>query len=266
MKRSIVGLCYVLLLVIVVPALLNAQATGSRGNPGVVPPGSKTLGLTYGEWSARWWEWAFSIPKSVHPLAAANASCSEMQTGGVWFLGGKFTGSSGYAIRNCMVPGGTYLFFPIANWVADDTEVDANGALTWDSFTTDYLRSAIKSVLETSVISVSCTVDGNKIEGLDSIKTTPYRVQSPVFSYSLPATTTSRDNLLGLDLTRWTPTPPSLPSTYTGTVPWVVADGAFLMLSPLSSGFHTIHFAASFTTGFWFDITYFVEMLPVSHW
>ena len=82
MKRSIVGLCYVLLLVIVVPALLNAQATGSRGNPGVVPPGSKTLGLTYGEWSARWWEWAFSIPKSVHPLAAANASCSEMQTGG----------------------------------------------------------------------------------------------------------------------------------------------------------------------------------------
>ncbi len=34
----------------------------SNSNPGVLPVNSKPYGMTYGEWSAKWWQWAYSIP------------------------------------------------------------------------------------------------------------------------------------------------------------------------------------------------------------
>src|SRR5262245_11884284 len=37
-------------------------------NPGVLPPQSNPYGASYGEWSAKWWQWAFSMPHTDHPL------------------------------------------------------------------------------------------------------------------------------------------------------------------------------------------------------
>jgi len=31
-------------------------------NPGVLPPNSHAFGMTYNEWSAKWWQWAVNIP------------------------------------------------------------------------------------------------------------------------------------------------------------------------------------------------------------
>jgi hypothetical protein len=28
---------------------------------------SKPYNLTYGEWTARWWQWGYSIPKNINP-------------------------------------------------------------------------------------------------------------------------------------------------------------------------------------------------------
>ena len=263
MKKYIFGWCCVLLLALAATASLNAQGNGSQGNPGISPPNAKPHGLSYGEWSARWWQWAFSIPKSVNPLVYDDAPCGVMQTGNVWFLAGKGFGASGAGIRNCTIPSGTSLFFPVINSVWDDTEVDpGTGALSWDTFTPNQLRDMLKANLDTTVVSFSCFIDGKQVRGLDSILTTPYRVQSPVFSYTLPSTLVPRDNLLGVDFSLWTAPPPPLPSTPTGTVPWVVADGVFLMLEPLAPGIHTIYFTGTFSYGFAFDITYTVDVLP----
>src|SRR5947209_6336709 len=47
--------------------LTQDQMRGDQ-NPGVVhPPCSKPYGLTYGEWSAKWWQWVYSIPVGTNP-------------------------------------------------------------------------------------------------------------------------------------------------------------------------------------------------------
>src|SRR5262249_11776095 len=56
---------------------LGALAGGSFGqnpfptgnaNPGVFTPNSSPYGKTYGEWSAAFWQWEFSLPVDHHPL------------------------------------------------------------------------------------------------------------------------------------------------------------------------------------------------------
>src|SRR4051812_1041314 len=43
------------------PNCITADQIGSQ-NPNVHPPCSKPYGLTYGEWSAKWWQWMQAIP------------------------------------------------------------------------------------------------------------------------------------------------------------------------------------------------------------
>jgi hypothetical protein len=62
----------------------------AKANPGVIPPHAKPYGMTYGEWSAKWYQWQYSLPVDQHPLFDT-ADCSEGQTGKVWFLGGTFS-------------------------------------------------------------------------------------------------------------------------------------------------------------------------------
>jgi len=87
-------------------------AFAKNPNPGVIPPQAKAHGMTYGEWSAKWWQWAVSLPLDHNPLADT-ADCSTGQLGSVWFLGGSFVSST--EERDCTVPPGKALFFPIIN-------------------------------------------------------------------------------------------------------------------------------------------------------
>ena len=44
-------------------------------------------GLTYGDWTAKWWQWAYSVPRNVNPsYDDSGRYCSEGQNGPVWFL------------------------------------------------------------------------------------------------------------------------------------------------------------------------------------
>jgi hypothetical protein len=91
-----------------------APAQDRNLNPGVQPINSKPHGLSYGEWSARWWQWILSIPAETNPnLDTTGENCGEGQSGHVWYLAGSFGG--GPYLRTCTVPTGTSLFFPILN-------------------------------------------------------------------------------------------------------------------------------------------------------
>jgi hypothetical protein len=166
------------------------------------------------------------------------------QSGNVWFLTAKWGKPPITAYRQCRIPVDKYLFFPIANGSNDNWTLDSAGALDWADNSTDDLRQALKGFLD-GVVSMSCYIDGRLVRHLESVKTTPYRVTSPVFHYAVP-----RDNIQGI--------PVSTPPGKVG-VPGVVGDGVYLMLEPLAPGHHTIRMAASFGTdpgAYSFDITY----------
>jgi len=48
-----------LLVLLAAGPLPDALAQSSPHNPSVVPITAHYAGLTYGEWSARWWQWFF---------------------------------------------------------------------------------------------------------------------------------------------------------------------------------------------------------------
>lgn len=200
----------------------NTFAQEAKPNPPIIPPNASAYGMTYGEWSAKWWVWAYSMPVDHHPLYET-ADCSAGQLGKVWFLGGTYTASSfpggaeGSFNRTCTVPTGTALFFPIINSEAATLEGDGEGYEALLAKVTYYQNAATD---------LYATIDGVPIQNLQS-----YRVQSPLFQYGpLPPNNIPCNNGFGLceDLT--------------GKTSDFVADGVFLMLPPLSVGTHEIAF------------------------
>ena len=231
-----------LLAVVLCGALAGSALAQSTSNPRILPPGSAPYGQTYGEWSAKHWQWLYSLPVDDHPLFDT-ADCSTGQSGPVWFLGGTFTAVSpepgvviGKATRNCTVPVATALFFPI---------IDVECATAEGNGTTDAeLRACAEDTIDHAV-DLSCEVDGVAVQNL-----TRFRVQSPLFTWGpLPENNVFQD-------------PVNFPA---GTTSPSVSDGYFVMVAPLSVGSHTIHFKGSvvytaaqdgFDFTFSLDITY----------
>jgi hypothetical protein len=46
----------------------SVPVTAVDSNISVFPPGSKPYGLTYGQWSIKWFQWALSIPNDKNPI------------------------------------------------------------------------------------------------------------------------------------------------------------------------------------------------------
>jgi hypothetical protein len=222
---TVVGTC-ALLVTTWLPG--SAQATP---NPQVAP-----LGASYGELNARWWQWFFSVPASKNPGLAKNGAvdCSVGQSGDVWFLAGSFLGS-GRFIRNCSIPVGKSLVVPLINSWADNV-------CNSPPLGVEQLRaSAAGSVIPASNLHAS--VDAQQLGNLDS-----NRAISPVFSYTLSP---SPDNVIfvGFGVTLPGDCWPSL------TVKPAVADGFYVVLTPLTTGVHRINFGGS-APGTTQDITY----------
>ncbi|HEY3115867.1 MAG TPA: hypothetical protein VGK54_03920 [Chloroflexota bacterium] len=205
----------------------------AQGNV-VVPPQNSYNGQTYAEWSAQWFQWVLSLPSTHHPLFDT-ADCSVGQRGNVWFIGGKLGAASPGLTRNCTIPEGTALFLAIANSSFDNTACSADGStIEPTTFTIDQLRALASQNLEGFLDDKGqCTIDGvavKKLLGPD----TRFRVQSPVFDYTVP----SVDNLLVLISG---PCYQNLAPNLL-TVSPSVADGVYVLIKPLSVGQHTIKF------------------------
>jgi len=247
MKRAyfIVVVAVVLGLGLAMLAIPSVMANNNNNQgPKVIDPDSVAYGRTYGEWSAAWWQWTFSIPVGGHPLFD-NGDCSVGQSGPVWFLGGKFCPSgqvcTGSATRSCSVPADKALFFPILN-----TEDSAPEEPNWGcgNMFPPLLAGSIAEMRQCvafffdGINNLKAEVDGKSIHNLQK----DFRVQSVEFEVTFPD-----DNVL----------------TAIGEGPFtagkyspVVDEGVYLMLPPLSPGRHTLHFKGSFSNGVTEDITY----------
>lgn len=239
------------------------QGQGNQGqgnpNPGVHPPNSKPYGLSYGEWSAKWWQWILQIPAATNPnLDATGANCAEGQSGQVWFLGGSFGTLPSPITRDCTVPAGRSLLIPALNQADGAGLLDCGGPAPFNvpcaDFTfggktgLDALREEAK-VSQDNPTSLQLSLDGVPVSDLTS-----YRAQSPVFSFSLTS-----DNVISFLLAFFGLPGPEPPGTYTPAV----SDGYWVMFTPLPPGHHTIHVegvpAGGSGTG---GVTYYLTVLP----
>jgi hypothetical protein len=152
----------------------------------VYPIDSTPFGLSYGEWSAKWWKWLLSIPASRNPAfdsSGINAWVNQNQPH-VFFLCQTFQNDKAtnteISNRSVLVRAGISVLIPIINWISI-IAVDGN---------TDEELMSVASKRMNVVSSLEITLNDITIkEGL-----LRYRAISPFFDVFLP-----RDNILRLD-------------------------------------------------------------------
>jgi hypothetical protein len=211
----------------VVGGLITAGATiaPAQAAAKIIDINENAYGNTYGEWSAEWWQWVLSIPAADSPIAdTTGTNCTQQQSGPVFYLAG--TAGTGPVTRNCTVPAGKALFFPILNALFGAAVGDCNPTNPGVVCNIATLRKSTAESMNS--VTLQAAIDGKAVKDLDQ-----QRVQSPVLTITLP------DN------------PPFTPN---------VSDGYWLLLSPLSAGKHTIYFKGVVTAGpfkdFVVEVTY----------
>ncbi len=237
----VLSLAVLALAVQFIPNVLANSNDNDREGFTIINRDAVTYGRTSGEWAGEWWQWALSIPYSEHPLVN-NPDCSVGQSGPVWFLGGSFVTNT--ATRNCTIPAGTYLFFPILNG-EDSALEESQGAgcsnPPIDAASLVYVRKCVESY--ENGVTLSAEIDGASIPNIAA----RYRVQSPAYSITLPI-----DNIFANTAAGSYPEGTYFPS---------VTDGYYLMLAPLRPGQHKIHFhGIGNNNSFQLDITYFLTV------
>jgi hypothetical protein len=186
-----------------------AQSITGKSIIGVFPLESKPYGLTYGDWTGKWWQWDVSIPKDQNPGGDSTGKyCGQKQVGPVWFLTGTFGGS---ATRTCDIPAGKAILLSLINSQCN--------YLTKPNLKTNSQLLACAKSLNEGITKLDATIDGVKIPELQK-----YRVQSQPFTIVY-----GPNNVDGAPI---------------GTTK-AVSDGYWVLLKPLPAGNHTIHFAGA---------------------
>jgi len=113
MKANIKTHARILIVIGLVLVLITQVAAATQTQTfNVIPPDSTYNGLTYAEWSAKWWQWGVSVPVKKSPfIDPTGENCDQGQSGPVWFLAGTFVAEQdqsgavvGAATRNCNIP------------------------------------------------------------------------------------------------------------------------------------------------------------------
>ena len=212
----------VIALTVVVGGLMTAGTISrAQADEQIIFVNANAYGNTYGEWSAEWWQWAYSIPAATNPiLDTTGTNCTQKQSGPVFFLAGT---SGGPAVtRSCTVPAGKALFFPILNALFGAAVGDCDPTNPKVACNLADLRVLTAAAMDS--VTLKATVDGQPLGNLDQ-----QRVQSPVLTITYPD-----KSITGVAKGTYTPN---------------VSDGYWLLLPPLSPGKHTIYFKGVSTGG-----------------
>ena len=184
-------------------------------------PDSKPYGLTYGQWTVKWWNWALSIPKENNPVVDDTGKYANVLQNdpNVFFLAGTFGGPT--VKRQCTVPAGKAILFPVINYEVNSIEYP-------------HLKTELEMIREV----IRDEDDIINLEGVIDAKWIPaYRIRSdpPVFplTMSLDVIEAKKEILEGM-------------KTITCKA---ASDGYWIFLKPLSKGKHEIFFAGSCSSG-----------------
>jgi hypothetical protein len=198
----------------------------------VIPPADST----YNRLAVSWWQWALGQPNPNPLVDPTGARCTAGQSGPVFFLAGVL--GSGPVTRQCTVPPGKRLFFPLFNGFAAEPQ------------DTPHVVNTVYQEFQAgnfAVTSLSASVDGKAIGNLGPRYLACALPQAgctpPSFSVTLPT-----NNVFGAPA-----------GVYT-----TVQKGYYLLLAPLPPGEHTIHFTASgyYNGDVLQDVTYRLTVAP----
>ena len=184
-------------------------------------PNSQPYGLTYGQWTVKWWNWALSIPKESNPVVDDSGKFANVsqKDSNVFFLAGTFDGAT--VQRQCTIPSGKAVLFPVINYEVNPIEYPHLKTGT------EMVREAIKD--QDDILNLEAIIDGKKIP--------LYRVRSdpPVFQLTM-----------SLDLIEVKKEIPKGMKTITSEA---ASDGYWIFLKPLPNGEHKLFFAGSCSSG-----------------
>lgn len=205
--------------------LLIASAGPARAGNAI----PHVYGQTIGNWGHAWWQWVSNFSTDDNPiLQNGDVDCSAGQSGKVWYLAGTFGGS---AERTCSIKKNRAIFFPLFNaifWTPEDCDDEPS------------CRADASAAID-PLTSWTCTVDGTPCVWSAQI----VRAQSDARPLNLPEG--------------------SFAVTDLGYPPGVreisIADGYWVILDPLPTGLHTIHFTST-APGFTLDVTYHLTVEP----
>lgn len=160
--------------------------------------------LSQSDYVAKWWQWANRVPNGVRPYQDPTGSqCALNQSGEVWFLAG--TDGTDEIIRNCKVPAGKYLFFPVITMLVHAKPGESLSCQQAKADASDNNNHPVLAVVE---------IDGKPIKNIER-----YRVRSPdCFDAFSEAPYIKK------------------PASYFPAA----SDGYWLMLKPLAPGLHRI--------------------------
>jgi hypothetical protein len=209
------------------PMLALVVVTGFPGKADAAevkpfPPEEKAYGLTLAEWSAAWWQWAASIPKSSNPNEDRTGRYSAVgQRAPVWFLPHS-PEAGGTTTRSFLIPSGQALLFAIST----------TGHFFFNVQTPE---ETIRAEALDPVETMEASVDGVPLTDLST-----YHVTSPLFTALLPS-----GNVWGAPV----PANSALRARS-------MADGHWILLPPLDVGKHVIKVRVTATDGWSADLTY----------
>jgi hypothetical protein len=209
-----------------------------------------------GALTAEWWQWIMEIPSEINPLLdETGINCNENQQGPVWFLvgtpGDTTVGNltTGSAERECTIPEGKKILFPIFNTFCSELNDEAairevvgipEGELTEEQLE-EGLRKCAADIVNLATI-FEASIDGKEITNLED-----FRVQSPVFTISFP-----EDNPFNV-------------TDFIDIPQRAVSDGYWLLVKGLEPGEHTIEFRGGIPGLFVTDVTYHITIEPVNN-
>jgi hypothetical protein len=194
------------LLVVAFPSINFAK--GDEINPYVYSTTSSPYGISYQQWTAKFWQWLLSLPASQHPRENYSPEkCANGQQGPVWFLEAPLSGKQE---RTCTVPAGKSILAAVLQGWCDTSDPTTQ--------TDEDLRKCATEGNDYGVI--SGTLDGVEIKNLDK-----YRVDSGFYNVTIVA-----DNLY---------------NEPAGGPYRAFTNGFFFFLEPLPPGNHDLHLSVS---------------------
>ncbi len=171
--------------------------------PVAFPADALVYGTSYGEWTARYWQWLLSLPVDANPaLDASGASCGYGQSGPVFFVPPN--------LPPCTVPAGTAVMVHIAGDVCSSLDLDRSLG------SEEELRACAAEEAD-RYANIAVQVDGQPVGDIAE-----FRFASAEFPFVVP-----EPNILGAP----------------GGIGLAASDGYWLILLPLAPGEHevTVH-------------------------
>jgi hypothetical protein len=202
-------------IVLLTGAALVACATSKAGSV-VSLPDSKVEGFTYGEWMAKWWQYALVTPSGKNPISGNTGNNCEFQR--IGDVGLLLANSTLAEPIECEVSSGMKLFVEVIGAECSTLE----DAPFYGGNEEELLKCAQAFVTQ----DLKATIDGVEVKELEK-----YYFVSPLFEFTLP-----EDNIL------------SVPEKVIpgGTTGKSIGSGSYLMINPLSAGKHTLYLRGTF--------------------